>query len=134
MSHHCFGPILEGTNSEMPLGNFTLNLVLSYILYSKGTKLLLKPQLNNFVTNASLHLLSYASLISTNERQFFLFLLKYTSIKVLRVSAWSAVLKPFLNPIWLYFKIFWSFTNCPNLLLRWRLKSLQRQVFIVMPR
>ena len=62
----------------------------------------------------------------------FLFSLKYLCINVFIVNTRSAVLKPLRKPIWLFFTLFFSLIRHSSLLFRRRLKSLLRQLLIVM--
>ena len=84
------------------------------------------------MNNASRHILSYPFLKSIKQKYSFLFSLRYLFINVHIVNICSAVLQPFQKPIWLFFKILFSLIKYNSLLFRKRLKSLPRQLPIVM--
>ena len=123
MLHPCFSPTFEGKISVIPLGKRRLYLVFSYMFLNKETKFVLTPLRNNFLDSASRHVLTYLFLKSTNQKQNFLFSLRYLSINVLIVNTWSVVLKLLLKPIWLLFKMLFSLIKYSSLLFRRRLKS-----------
>ena len=134
MLHPCFSFTFEGKTSDIPLGSCTLNLIFLYMFLNKETNFALTPYPNNFLNSASSHILSNAFLKSTTQKYNFLLFLRYLSITVLIVNTRSAVSKPLRKPIWLIFKMLLSLIKHSSLLFRRRLKSLLRQLLIVMPR